>query len=52
MGTTGLGYLFAKTKSDFQTEQAFGASAVATIISATAFLAAGWVEKRVRERYT
>jgi NitT/TauT family transport system permease protein len=52
MGTSGLGYLFAKTKADFQTEQAFGASAVATVISATAFLAAGWVEKRVRERYS
>ena len=51
MGTSGLGYLFAKTKSDFQTEQAFGASAVATVISATAFLLAGLVEKRVRERY-
>jgi ABC-type nitrate/sulfonate/bicarbonate transport system permease component len=51
MGTTGLGYLFAKTKSDFQTEQAFGASLVATVISAAAFLAAGWVEKKVRERY-
>jgi NitT/TauT family transport system permease protein len=51
MGTSGLGYLFAKTKSDFQTEQAFGASAVATIISATAFLLAGWAERRVRERY-
>ena len=51
MGTTGLGYLFAKTKSEFQTEQAFGASLVATVISAAAFLAAGWVEKRVRERY-
>jgi NitT/TauT family transport system permease protein len=51
MGTTGLGYLFAKTKSDFQTEQAFGASAVATVISAAAFLAAGWVERRLRERY-
>ncbi len=52
MGTTGLGYLFAETKAEFRTEQAFGASAVATIISAGAFLAAGWVEKRVRERYT
>ena len=52
MGTTGLGYLFAKTKADFQTEQAFGASLVATVISAAAFLAAGWVEKKVRERYT
>ena len=51
MGTSGLGYLFAKTKSDFQTEQAFGASMVATVISATAFLLAGWVERRVRERY-
>lgn len=52
MGTTGLGYLFAKTKSDFNTEQAFGASAVATVISAAAFLGAGWVERHVRERYT
>lgn len=52
MGTTGLGYLFAKTKSDFNTEQAFGASAVATVISAAAFLGAGWVERRARERYT
>jgi NitT/TauT family transport system permease protein len=51
MGTSGLGYLFAKTKADFQTEQAFGASLVATVISASAFLAAGWVEKKVRERY-
>ncbi|NDH61372.1 MAG: ABC transporter permease subunit [Alphaproteobacteria bacterium] len=51
MGTSGLGYLFAKTKSDFQTEQAFGASVVATVISATAFLLAGLVEKRVRARY-
>jgi NitT/TauT family transport system permease protein len=51
MGTTGLGYLFAKTKADFQMEEAFGASLVATVISAVAFLAAGWVEKRVRERY-
>lgn len=52
MGTTGLGYLFAKTKSEFQTEQAFGASAVATIISAASFLAAGALERRVRDRYT
>ncbi len=51
MGTTGLGYLVAKTKSDFQTEQAFGVSAVATIISTAAFLAAGWIERRVRGRY-
>ena len=51
MGTTGLGYLFAKTKSDFQTEQAFGVSVVATVVSAAAYLAAGWVEKRVRDRY-
>ena len=52
MGTSGLGYLFAQTKADFQTERAFGTSVVATVISATAFLVAGWVEKRVRERYT
>ena len=39
-------------RPDFQTEQAFGASLVATVISASAFLAAGWVEKKVRERYT
>jgi hypothetical protein len=29
-----------------------GAALVATVISAAAFLAAGWVEKTVRERYT
>jgi NitT/TauT family transport system permease protein len=52
MGTSGLGYLFAKTKSDFQTEQAFGASAVATAISAAAFLLAGRVERWARERYS
>jgi ABC-type nitrate/sulfonate/bicarbonate transport system permease component len=52
MGTTGLGYLFSKTKSDFQTEQAFGVSIVATVISAAAYLGAGWVERRVRERYS
>ena len=51
MGTTGLGYLFAKTKSDFQTEQAFGVSIVATVISAAAYLGAGWVERRVRDKY-
>lgn len=51
MGTTGLGYLFAKTKSNFQTEQAFGVSIVATVISAAAYLGAGWVERRVRDRY-
>ncbi len=51
MGTTGLGYLFARTKMEFNTEQAFGASLVATVISAAAFLGAGWVEKRVREHY-
>lgn len=51
MGTTGLGYLFAKTKQDFQTEQAFGVSIVATVISAAAYLGAGWVERRVRDKY-
>jgi NitT/TauT family transport system permease protein len=52
MGTSGLGYLFAQTKADFQTERAFGTSVVATVISATGFLLAGWVEKRVRERFS
>ena len=52
MGTSGLGYLFARTKADFQTEQAFGVSIVATVISAGAFLLAGRVERRVRERYS
>jgi ABC-type nitrate/sulfonate/bicarbonate transport system permease component len=52
MGTSGLGYLFAQTKADFQTERAFGTSVVATVISATAFLLAGWIEKRVRDRFS
>jgi hypothetical protein len=41
MGTGGPGHLFAKTKADFQIEQAFGVSLVAMVISAMAFLAAG-----------
>jgi hypothetical protein len=52
MDTTGLGHLFAKTKSDLQTEQAFGVLLIATVISAAAFLGAGWIEKKVRERYS
>jgi NitT/TauT family transport system permease protein len=52
MGTTGLGYLFAVTKQEFQTERAFGTSAIATVISVAAFLLATFVERRVRNRFT
>lgn len=51
MGTSGLGYLFAKTNDEFQTEQAFGTSIVATAISVAAFLLASFVERRVRAHY-
>ncbi len=52
MGTSGLGYLFAKTNDEFQTEQAFGTSIVATAISVAAFLLASFVERRVRAHYS
>ena len=52
MGTSGLGYLFAKTNDEFQTEQAFGTSIVATAISVAAFLLASFVERRVRTRFS
>lgn len=51
MGTSGLGYLFAKTNDEFQTEQAFGTSIVATAISVAAFLLASFVERRVRAHF-
>ena len=52
MGTSGLGYLFAKTNDEFQTEQAFGTSVIATVISVTAFLLTSYVERRVRTHYS
>lgn len=52
MGTSGLGYLFAKTNDEFQTEQAFGTSIVATAISVAAFLLASFVERRVRIHFS
>src|SRR5436305_1406129 len=39
MGTAGLGYLFAQTRSDFNMERAFGATVLATLVSVTFFLA-------------
>lgn len=44
MGTSGLGYLFAAARSDFDMEKALGASAIATVISVTSFLLASRVE--------
>ncbi len=52
MGTSGLGYLFAKTNDEFQTEQAFGTSIVATAISVAAFLLASFIERRVRSHFS
>jgi NitT/TauT family transport system permease protein len=51
MGTAGLGYLFAETKSDFNMERAFGATAVAMVVSILFFAAALAVERRVKERW-
>jgi ABC-type nitrate/sulfonate/bicarbonate transport system permease component len=52
MGTSGLGYLFLVTKENFNTEMAFGASLVATVISVVMYLLSNAVEKRIRERWT
>lgn len=51
MGTAGLGYLFAETKSDFNMERAFGATAVATVLSMGLFLGAVAFERRVKEAW-
>jgi NitT/TauT family transport system permease protein len=51
MGTAGLGYLFSQTKSDFNMERAFGATAVATIVSVAFFLTALAVERAVKRRW-
>lgn len=51
MGTAGLGFLFGETKADFNMERAFGATAVATAVSMTFFVAAMAAERRVKERW-
>ncbi|MFC0407757.1 ABC transporter permease [Roseomonas elaeocarpi] len=51
MGTSGLGYLFAAARSDFDMEKALGASAIATLVSVVAFLTASRFEKRVRDSW-
>ena len=51
MGTAGLGYLFAETKSDFNMERAFGATTVAMVVSILFFAAALAVERWVKERW-
>ncbi|WP_073133149.1 ABC transporter permease [Muricoccus roseus] len=52
MGTSGLGYLFASARSDFDMEKALGASAIATVISVLSFLLAsrfeGWAGRNWR----
>ena len=52
MGTAGLGYLFGETKADFNMERAFGATAVATVVSLAFFAAALAAERRVKERWS
>jgi NitT/TauT family transport system permease protein len=52
MGTAGLGYLFGETKADFNMERAFGATAVATIVSVLFFIAAAAAERRVKQRWS
>lgn len=51
MGTAGLGYLFAETKSEFNMERAFGATAVATVISMLLFVGAIAFERRVKQAW-
>ena len=52
MGTAGLGFLFGETKADFNMERAFGATAVATVVSLAFFAAALAAERRVKERWS
>lgn len=48
MGTSGLGYLFAAARSDFDMARALGASTIATIISVAAFTAVTRLERAAR----
>ncbi len=48
MGTSGLGYLFAAARSDFDMARALGASAIATVISVVAFTAISRLERVIR----
>jgi NitT/TauT family transport system permease protein len=52
MGTSGLGNLFHAAKDEFNMERALGASALATVVSVAAFLAATALERRMIERWT
>jgi ABC-type nitrate/sulfonate/bicarbonate transport system permease component len=51
MGTSGLGYLFASARSDFDMEKALGASAIATAISVLSFLLASRFEDWARRNW-
>jgi len=51
MGTSGLGHLFHAARTDLAMERALGASAVATVISVSGFLAASALERRARAHW-
>lgn len=52
MGGIGLGYQFRFSSGQFNTERAFGMTAVATAVSLVAFSLAAWAERATRERWT
>jgi NitT/TauT family transport system permease protein len=51
MGTAGLGHMFRTAMANFQTERAYGASLIATVVSVLCFTAATAMERRVNERW-
>jgi len=51
MGSSGLGYLFRASATDFDTARAFGTSLIATVISVLCFTAATFGETRVNARW-
>lgn len=52
MGTNGLGNLFHAAKDEFNMERALGASAIATVVSVSAFLGATAAERRMIQRWS
>lgn len=48
MGTSGLGYLFSAARSEFDMARALGASAIATVVSVSAFAVTSVLEARIR----
>jgi len=51
MGSSGLGFLFRQSATEFATERAFGTSVIATVISVVCFTSAVAAEKFINDKW-